>query len=311
MIEVKNLSKHYGSFVALDAISFQAAKGQITALLGPNGAGKTTTMKIITGFLNPTGGQVLIGEQDLSRHRLNIQKKIGYLPENAPLYPELSVDEHLDLALEIHNIYGEEAVKHKKKVLQRCALEDRRYFLISELSKGYKQRVALAQAIIHDPEILVLDEPTTGLDPNQIADIRALIKDLGKNKTIILSTHIMQEVEAMADQVVLIDHGKIVVAGSTDTIRSTHPELMCFRLVIKGKSTLVKSCLSKVKTIVETQKVAEVEKGVFQYLVSAESDIRRDLNKAILANEELELWEMSLEKQSMEDIFHQLTNFHS
>ncbi|MBU0648298.1 ATP-binding cassette domain-containing protein, partial [Patescibacteria group bacterium] len=207
MIKIDKLTKQYGPVKALNGVSFAVEKGEIVGLLGPNGAGKTTAMRIITSYLRPTSGQVTVDDMDVNLNTEKIQSRIGYLPESASLYPELSVLEHLEFAAEVHGLTGDKKNQAIKSVLAVCGLKEKIHFDISELSKGYRQRVALAQSLIHDPEILILDEPTTGLDPNQIIEIRDLIKKLSHDKTIVLSTHIMQEVEAICSRVVLIKEG--------------------------------------------------------------------------------------------------------
>lgn len=219
-IQVEGLSKTYGQQKAVDNISFQAVPGKILGFLGPNGAGKSTTMRMLTGYLQPTAGRARLGRFDTQFQSLEMRRILGYLPENTPLYTDMYVKEFLNF---VANTYQLSQVEIKvKDVIARVGLGEEQHKKISMLSKGYKQRVGLAQAIIHDPEILIFDEPTTGLDPNQLTDIRELIKGLGKNKTIVLSTHIMQEVEALCDQVVIINKGKIVADSSLAGLKEQH-----------------------------------------------------------------------------------------
>ncbi len=218
-IEVENLTKIYGSQTAVNEISFAAQPGCVWGFLGPNGAGKSTTMKMLTCFLTPTSGTAKICGFDIIKQSLEARKNIGYLPEHNPLYLELFVKEMLDFIADLHKI-------DKKKqrigaVIELTGLGPEQHKKIGQLSKGYRQRVGLAQAIIHDPKVLVLDEPTSGLDPNQLVDIRQLIKELGKTKTVILSTHIMQEVEAICDQVIIINKGKIVLNDRLENVKNT------------------------------------------------------------------------------------------
>ena len=306
MISVKNLKKSYDSFLALKGLSFNVHKGEIVALLGPNGAGKTTTMKIITGFMNATDGDVTVDNVSIDSYRLEIQQKIGYLPENTPLYHDLNVYEHLELAAEVHGITGVEVEKNMRNVVKACGLEKHLYHNISELSKGYKQRVALAQAIIHDPDFLILDEPTTGLDPNQIIEIRELIKTLGKKKTIILSTHIMQEVEAMADRVLVINQGELVAEGTPEELMKGTTDTHNIRVTVKGLQKTTIEVLEKVEGVQSVKKEENVEKGICVYSVAATDDVRSAINKA-LVKADLDILEIHIEKQSMEDVFHQLT----
>lgn len=217
-VSVENLTKIYGTQRAIDDLSFGADKGEILGFLGPNGAGKTTTMKIITCFMPPTSGTVKIGEVNIHEHPLEIRKKVGYLPENNPLYLDMYVKEFLRFAGRIQQMSDAEVLKRIPEVIEMTGLGREQHKKIGMLSKGYRQRVGLSQALIHNPEVLILDEPTTGLDPNQIIDIRNLIKEIGKNKTVIFSSHILSEVEAVANRVVIINKGKIVADGGTEAI---------------------------------------------------------------------------------------------
>ncbi|MCF7830407.1 ATP-binding cassette domain-containing protein [Candidatus Gracilibacteria bacterium] len=306
MITVKNLQKNYGPLRALDNVDFEVQQGEILALLGPNGAGKTTAMKIITGFLKSDAGSVEIdGELLEEKSLLRLQNKIGYLPENAPLYPELNVWEHLDFMASVHGIAKEDREKAIREAAKTCGLMEKLYADVSELSKGYKQRLGLAQALIHDPEILILDEPTTGLDPNQIIEIRKFITSLGKKKTIILSTHIMQEVEAIADRVVVINKGRLVGEGTPESLGG-QDSVHCTRITIKGCPKKTERHLKKIKNVDRIEHRPSKEKGVIEVSVFTTEDMRSDIVKA-LALAELELLEIISEKQTMEDIFQKLT----
>ncbi|MSR78059.1 MAG: ATP-binding cassette domain-containing protein [Candidatus Omnitrophica bacterium] len=220
MISVESLTMKYGSFTALDKVSFQAKEKEIVGLLGPNGAGKTTAMRIITTYLHPSSGTVKIEDQDAIENPIEVRKLIGYLPETAPLYPDMMVDEYLRFVGEARELEGSKLAVRLKWVKEACGLGPVWKHTISELSKGYKQRTGLAQALIHDPKVLVLDEPTSGLDPLQVMGIRELIKELSKQKTIIFSTHILQEVEAVAHRIVIINEGKIVSQGTQKELES-------------------------------------------------------------------------------------------
>jgi ABC-2 type transport system ATP-binding protein len=216
-ISVQGLSKHYGAQKAVDAISFNAAKGRIIGFLGPNGAGKSTTMKMLAGYLQPTSGTASLCGFDVQAQPMELKRIMGYLPEHTPLYTEMYVQEFL---LFVANTYGLKDAKRKvAQTIADVGLQDEQFKKIAMLSKGYKQRVGLAQAIIHDPQVLILDEPTSGLDPNQLTEIRALIKKLGQNITVILSTHIMQEVEAICDDVIIIHKGRIVANAAIETLK--------------------------------------------------------------------------------------------
>ncbi len=218
MIEVKNLTKMYGTFVAIKNVSFQARKGQILGFLGPNGAGKTTTMRIISGYMPATAGTVLVDDLDIFSQSLQARRRIGYLPENPPLYNEMRVEAYLRFAGKLRGIARGDIDGAVDHVVDVCGLKEVATRICGQLSKGYRQRVGLAGAIIHDPQVLILDEPTIGLDPRQIRDIRALIRDLGANRTIVLSTHILPEVSQICDKVVIINEGHVVLEESLDQL---------------------------------------------------------------------------------------------
>lgn len=222
-IEVQHLSKHYGDQKAVNQISFKANAGRILGFLGPNGAGKSTTMKMLTGYLSPTSGKVEVNGKNVQEEPIQVKRLIGYLPENTPLYADMYVREFLAFVAETYAL-GNVAQK-VEDVIKQVGLTQEQHKKIGMLSKGYKQRVGLAQAIIHQPEVLVLDEPTSGLDPNQLSDIRALIKNLGKNKTVIISTHIMQEVEALCDDIIIINKGSLVANSSAEELKKAHHNL--------------------------------------------------------------------------------------
>lgn len=219
-ITIQNLTKRYGPQKAVDNISFEVKTGEILGFLGPNGAGKSTTMKILTGYLGAGDGEVKFGERSLADFGDQIKKHIGYLPENNPLYLDMPVIDYLEFCASLQGVPKSEIQEKVRKMVRVCGLNAEKHKKIGELSKGYRQRVGLAQAMIHDPEILILDEPTTGLDPNQIVEIRKLIRELGKEKTVILSTHILPEVEATCDRILIINKGKIVANGTAETLRS-------------------------------------------------------------------------------------------
>jgi ABC-2 type transport system ATP-binding protein len=218
-IKIESLTKKYGVQKAVDDISFEVKTGEILGFLGPNGAGKTTTMQIITNYLAPHEGRVIIGGKDLMEHADELKKHIGYLSENNPLYPEMPVIDYLRFSGLLQCIARERIDERIRDMIRICGVDSEKHKKIGELSRGYKQRVGLAQAMIHNPDILILDEPTSGLDPNQIVEIRKLIRELGKEKTVILSTHILPEVEATCDRILIINRGKIVADGTSDTLR--------------------------------------------------------------------------------------------
>lgn len=219
MIEAVGLTKSYGHFTAIQDVSFSVGKGEVVAFLGPNGAGKSTTMKILTGYLSPTSGTARIAGLDIAEKRLEAAKMIGYLPENGPLYPEMTPRETLAFFAEARGLNRNSAASRIKEVVQTCALESVLDKPVAKLSKGYRQRVGMAYVLLHEPEVLIMDEPTSGLDPNQIRQVRDTIRTLGKTKTVLLSTHVLQEVDAMASRVIVISAGRIVFDGSPDDLR--------------------------------------------------------------------------------------------
>lgn len=231
-IQIENLSKHYGSQKAVDAISFEVKPGEVLGFLGPNGAGKSTTMKMITGYLSIGDGDVRIGGRSVRDHADALKRHIGYLPENNPLYLDMPVIDYLTFCGALQGMSPPDIQRRLREMISVCGLNAEKHKKIGELSKGYRQRVGLAQAMIHDPEILVLDEPTTGLDPNQIVEIRNLIRELGKAKTVVLSTHILPEVEATCDRILIINNGRIVANGTADTLRkqATGQEVVKLRI---------------------------------------------------------------------------------
>ncbi|MBL8230064.1 MAG: ABC transporter ATP-binding protein [Bryobacterales bacterium] len=225
MIEACGLTKIYGKFAAVEDVTFSVPAGQVCAFLGPNGAGKSTTMKLLTGYLTPTSGSAKIAGIDVASDRMAAAARLGYLPENGPLYPEMTPVGLLRFFGNARGISGARLESRIADVLKRCALETVREKTIRKLSKGYKQRVGMAQVLLHEPDVLIMDEPTTGLDPNQILEVRRTIRELGQNKTILLSTHILQEVEAMADRIVFINRGRIVYDGTPVALREEHSTL--------------------------------------------------------------------------------------
>ncbi len=220
MIEVKSLTRHFGSIKAVDDISFKVDKGEILGFLGPNGAGKSTTMKMLTTFLAPTSGTATVAGYDISEQPLEVRSRLGYLPESSPSYKDMNVFDFLMFAAEVRGYDGDERLTKVKNIMETCNLKEVAFQLIDTLSKGYRQRVGFAQAFLHDPEYLILDEPTDGLDPNQKQEVRSLIKKMGQEKCIILSTHILEEVEAVCSRAIIIDSGKIVADGSPEELKS-------------------------------------------------------------------------------------------
>jgi len=296
-IKVKNLSKIYGTQKALKEVSFEVNKGEIVGLLGPNGAGKSTLMKILTGYIPQTNGDAKICNLDINENSLETRSKIGYLPEHNPLYLDMYVKEYLEF---VANIYE---VNHKyiNEMIEKTGLQKEQHKLIGSLSKGYRQRVGLAQALLHNPEVLILDEPTTGLDPNQLVEIRSLIKEIGREKTVMLSTHIMQEVEAICDRVIIINKGQIV---ANKTIRELQKS--------KGNRKLITVEFDKKAEKNELMKIGNVLKAIElkgnQYLIF--SDSKFDLRPALFefaVNNKLTVLQMNMEEQKLESIFQELT----
>jgi ABC-2 type transport system ATP-binding protein len=299
-VEINNVTKYYGQQKALDNISLSIKKGEVLGLLGPNGAGKSTLMKIITSFLPPSSGSVIINGVDIQENSIEIRKQIGYLPENNPLYHDMYVREYLEFVLGTYP-------KQKKHgsiiddIIQLTGLDLEKKKKIGALSKGYKQRVGLAQALIHNPEILILDEPTSGLDPNQLVEIRKIITDLGKNKTIILSTHIMQEVEALCNRVIILDHGKIVADDTPDKLSVKNKNSTTFKVEFKEK--VEKQLLEKIP---EVEKAINVEGNQWKITSLDNKDIREDIFKFAVTNK-YNVLSLSTEEEKMEDVFHRLT----
>lgn len=260
MIEVHQLSKRYGTVQAVRDVSFQVGTGQVIGLLGPNGAGKTTIMKILTGYHYPTSGSALIDGLSVEEYPEEVKKRIGYLPENAPSYGDLSPLEYLSFVAEARAIPKDKRASRINQVMDQCSLQEVKNKPIETLSKGFRQRLGLAQAIIHDPAILILDEPTTGLDPNQILEIRALIRELGKSKTVILSTHILQEVEAVCSQVIIIHQGRIAAQGTSAEIGRTLKGQDSWHLELRGNLSEAlpeRFVFNNVSFIVQNQKRLE------------------------------------------------------
>ena len=313
-IEVKNLSKQYGNVRAVTDISFSVGSQQVLGFLGPNGAGKTTVMKILTGFHFPSSGRAFVDGIAVDEQPLEVKKRIGYLPENVPLYGDLTVDEYLNFAAEARFIPKRERGAAIDRCLETCAITGYRGRRIETLSKGYRQRTGLAQAILHDPPILILDEPTTGLDPNQIIEIRSLIKELGKRKTVILSTHILQEVEAICSQVLIINDGRIAAQGSPEEIAGSMKGGDTWELILKGADTdSVRDKLSQLGQI--TSALVETTDSGFvsaSFFVPAEDDAADEISAgerifdwAVTQN--LKILGMNRKKLSIEDIFVKLT----
>lgn len=305
-IKVRALKKNYGDFEALRGVSFNVEKGEILGFLGPNGAGKTTTMKILTCYMSATSGEAHVMGHDCFREDLIVRKKIGYLPENNPIYTEMAVIEYLRYMAELQGVASKELNSRLKKVVFDCGLEEKIGSPISTLSKGYRQRVGLAAALIHDPEILILDEPTVGLDPKQIIEIRNLIKKLGKEKTVILCSHHLTEVELTCNRIVIINKGKIVASGTPNELRGLVDQAN-LKLTIKGDKEEITKLLKEVSGVKEVEIKKSKERGAYDYeLKTIKRDIREELIKKIIENE-FKLLEIHKEVVSLEDVFNEVT----
>ncbi len=306
MIKVENIDKIYGRFKAVDNVSFHIGKGEIVGLLGPNGAGKTTIMKILTGYHYPTHGTAILNGYSIYDDLLKVKESTGYLPEMAPLYDDLTVIEYLDFMADIRKIPKNRKKAEIDRVIQECGLGPVVYRGISKLSKGYRQRTGLAQAIIHSPDILILDEPTTGLDPNQIIEIRKLICDIGREKTVILSTHILQEVEAVCNRVLILNHGRIVAEGSPDTIRDQVQKDERFTVEVEGAvDTQTLKALEPISEILSTE--AQAGKTVIKISAQKGIDAGAQIFDWAVKNG-YRLSALVPEQISLEDIFRKLTN---
>ncbi|HEY6906588.1 MAG TPA: ATP-binding cassette domain-containing protein [Ignavibacteriaceae bacterium] len=306
-ITVENLTKQYGSQKAIDSISFDVKPGEILGFLGPNGAGKTTTMKIITCFMAPNEGDVKVGNHSIHDDQEVIKKQIGYLPENNPLYYEMPVLEYLEF---VAMLQGVEKSKIKNRIVEMVhltGLNEEKHKKIGELSKGYRQRVGLAQAMIHDPEVLILDEPTTGLDPNQIIEIRKLIRELGRQKTVVLSTHILPEVEATCDRILIINKGKIVADGTPDTLRkqAQGEEVLKVQIADAANRDQLISSLQNLESVGMVDPVADESNSFIIQSKGGKSSRRQIFQLCVQKN--WILTEMTPIETKLEDIFRDLT----
>lgn len=304
MISVTNLSKSYGTVKAVDDISFNVEKGKIVGFLGPNGAGKSTTLKILTGYIPPNSGSVEIAGINVIENSLEARKKIGYLPETTAIYKNMKVLEYLNFIADIREIPSEKRREYLDYVIYKLGLNNIAYKPIKILSKGYKQRVGLAQALIHKPDILILDEPTSGLDPNQVIEIRELIKEIGRDKTVIFSTHILQEVEALCDDILIINKGKIAASGTKNELGKDSRNFL--DIIIKGKNDNINSIFT------QDSDILSIRKGVFEdnstrYEIESKTDIREKVFNLSKDNG-IVLLEMKSRTANLEEIFKKLTN---
>ncbi len=305
-IVVENLTKIYGTQRAVDNITFRVKTGEVLGFLGPNGAGKTTTMKAITTYLIPNEGTIKVGEFSISEQPEEIKKRIGYLPESNPLYQEMPVIDYLRFVAELQGIEKSKVNDRLREMVDICGLEGEKHKKIGELSKGYKQRVGLAQALIHDPEVLILDEPTSGLDPNQIVEIRELIKKIGRKKTVILSSHILAEVEATCDRIMIINKGKIVADGTSEELRKHAQGKEIVKVTIEdGNWSSIFEKLQKIDSV-DVVDILNKDKNIFEIQSRANQSSRKKIFKVCVENN-WTLTEMTPIETKLEDIFRELT----
>jgi ABC-2 type transport system ATP-binding protein len=311
MIQVEGLSKNYARTVAVNNISFSVDKGDVVGFLGPNGAGKTTTMRILTCFMPPTAGKATVAGFDVFDQPFEVKKRIGYLPETPPLYPEMTVADYLAFVARLKNVPAAEVNRRADEVMQRCAVADVRSKLISKLSRGYRQRVGLAQAIIHNPDVLILDEPTSGLDPKQINETRELIKSLSGEHTIILSTHILPEVEAVCQKVIIINKGRLVATDSVENLKHraglTHAIQVQVEAGGDGHAAVVHQALEQVPGVSRVlDKAVSSDRLIFEVEGVADRNPRADIARTIV-NSGWNLLELKSLTFSLEEVFLELT----
>ena len=307
MIELKNVTKKYGKFKAVDNISFSVKEGEIIGLLGPNGAGKSTTMNMMTGFIEQTEGEIIINGYDITKKPKKAKKSIGYMPEGVPLYTDLTVKEFVTYMAEIKQVNIKERKEKVEKIIEKTGLKDVEKKLIRNLSRGYKQRVSMAGALVGEPKILILDEPTVGLDPKQITEIRNMIKEIGKTHTVILSSHILSEVSQICNKVIIINKGKIVAIDTPENLENRVNNKNCVYVTIEDKENKITKIKDKIKEIKDIQLTQENEDGTKQYIIEAEGEI--DLRKTIFnefAKENITIFEMKKADTTLEEAFMKL-----
>jgi ABC-2 type transport system ATP-binding protein len=308
LIEVQDLTKTYGSVTAVDHVSFTVNKGEILGFLGPNGAGKTTTMRILTGFMPATSGTARVAGYDVFNDSIEVRRRIGYLPENPPLYPEMTVESYLDFVSRIKNVPADKRSGRITDALQKTSLVDKRTELIKRLSRGYKQRVGLAQALVHDPDVIILDEPTVGLDPKQIIEVRHLIKGLAGSHTIILSTHILPEVSMTCDRVVIINKGKVAAVDTPQNLTTQLKGGQKIRLEVKAPEKSLQEALAQIPGVGKIQIESPRQDG--HLLATVEAVPGQDLRSQIAAKvveRGWQLYELRGVSLSLEEIFLELT----
>lgn len=304
MIEVKNVTKKYGNTTAVDNISFDVKDGEVVGFLGPNGAGKSTTMNMITGFIEPTYGTIMVNGNDISKKSKKAKKQIGYMPENVPLYYELTVKEFITYMAELKFVKRQDRKVEVEKVIKETGLESVQKRLIRNLSRGYKQRVSLAGALVGNPDVIILDEPTVGLDPKQITEIRSLIKKLGKKHTVILSTHILSEVSQICEKVIIINKGKIVAIDTPENLEQKTKEKNGISVTVEDPKDNMKNLKTKIPQIEKIEMIKDNEDGTKQFIITSKTDI--DLRKKlfeVLPKEEITIFELKKTETSLEDAF--------
>ncbi|MBN1913548.1 MAG: ATP-binding cassette domain-containing protein [Candidatus Omnitrophica bacterium] len=303
MIEANNLCMYYGSFLALDSVSFRAKDNEILGLLGPNGAGKSTLMRILTTFIYPAKGKVTICGFDVTGDPLSVRKIIGYLPENPPLYMDMRVDEFIDFVGKSRGLFGRQLKKRKEWVIEALGICSVYKHIIYELSLGYRQRVGIAQALLHDPKVIILDEPTAGLDPMQIVSIRNLIKGLSSNKTIIFSTHILQEASSISDRLMIIDRGRLIAEGTADDLKKEGLKEKLFFITIGAPRQIAEDALKLIPGLQSFNFIKEDASGTrFLCAVSSYEEALAYINN-IIRQKNLDLKELNLKEQSLEEVF--------
>ena len=309
MIEVKNVTKKYGKFKAVDDISFTVKDGEVVGFLGPNGAGKSTTMNMITGFIEPTEGTIIVNGYDIMKKTKKAKKQIGYMPESTPLYFELTVKEFVTYMVELKLVERKNRKEEVEKVINDTGLKDVENKLIKNLSRGYKQRTSMAGALVGNPDVLILDEPTVGLDPKQIIEIRNLIKKLGEKHTIILSSHILSEISQICERVIIINKGKIVAIDTPENLEEKTKEKNILYVTVEDVNNKMPSVKDKIKEIEELSLVKDNEDGTKQYKIISDSkvDVRKSLFE-ILPKEEITIFELKKAETSLEDAFIKLVD---
>ena len=309
MIEVKNITKKYGTFTAVDNINFEVNDHEIVGFLGPNGAGKSTTMNMITGYIEPSKGKIIVNGHDVSKSPIRAKKQIGYMTENVPLYPELTVKEFVTYMAELKRVKKKVRKAEVESVLEKTGLTSVENKLIKNISRGYKQRVSLAGALIGNPDILILDEPTVGLDPKQITEIRELIKNLGKEHTVILSSHILSEVSQICEKVIIINNGKILAVDTPENLEEQTKNDNSIIVTVEDKKGKMKNIDKKLDGVTSIKQIKDNQDGTIQYLISAKKDV--DIRKEvfeILPKEDITIFELKKSENTLEDAFLKIIN---